>query len=219
MIPVNVEKISYHPSSRSYAVLLKDEKSKLVLPILVGSFEAQSIALAIEVVATPRPLTHDLICDIINKIDADLIAVNISQLNDGVFYAKLKIKGPKFGTKMIDARPSDAISIALRLNAQIFVNPEVIERSENNNTYEEGCLSVPGQFAEIDRPDKCHIKYLDYYGEQKEIKAEGMLATCIQHEMDHLEGILFIDYLSKLKKSMIIKKLSKQKKTIERIVV
>ena len=64
---------------------------------------------------------------------------------------------------------------------------------------------------EINRPEKCHIKYLDYYGVPKEIKAEGMLATCIQHEMDHLEGILFIDYLSKLKKSMIIKKLSKLK--------
>ena len=100
-----------------------------------------------------------------------------------------------------------------------FINPEIVERSENHSTYEEGCLSVPGQFAEIHRPEKCHIKYLDYHGEPKEIKAEGMLATCIQHEMDHLEGILFIDYLSKLKKSMIIKKLSKQKKTIERIVV
>jgi len=100
-----------------------------------------------------------------------------------------------------------------------FVNPEIIDKSKNNSTYEEGCLSVPGQFAEIDRPDKCHIKFLDYYGAPQEIKAEGMLATCIQHEMDHLEGILFIDYLSKLKKSMIIKKLSKQKKAIERIVV
>ena len=101
-----------------------------------------------------------------------------------------------------------------------FVNPEIIQKSKNLSTYEEGCLSVPGQFAEIDRPDKCHIKYLDYYGEKKEIKAEGMLATCIQHEMDHLEGILFIDYLSKLKKSMIIKKLSKQKKdNVDRIVV
>ena len=106
-----------------------------------------------------------------------------------------------------------------RRNPMYFVNPEIIEKSLNNLTYEEGCLSVPGQFAEIDRPDKCHIKYLDYYGEPKEIKAEGMLATCIQHEMDHLEGILFIDYLSKLKKSMIIKKLSKHKKEIERIVV
>ena len=100
-----------------------------------------------------------------------------------------------------------------------FVNPEIIVKSENNLTYEEGCLSVPGQFAEIDRPDKCHIKYLDYHGQPKELKTEGMLATCIQHEIDHLEGILFIDYLSKLKKSMIVKKLSKQKKTVERIVV
>jgi len=100
-----------------------------------------------------------------------------------------------------------------------FVNPEIIAKSTNNSTYEEGCLSVPGQFAEIDRPDKCHVKYLDYYGQPKELVAEGMLATCIQHEIDHLEGILFIDYLSKLKKTMIVKKLSKQKKAIERIVV
>ena len=104
-------------------------------------------------------------------------------------------------------------------NPMYFVNPEIIEKSKNNSTYEEGCLSVPGQFAAIDRPDKCHIKYLDYHGQPQEIKAEGMLATCIQHEIDHLEGILFIDYLSKLKKSMIVKKLSKQKKELERIVV
>ena len=100
-----------------------------------------------------------------------------------------------------------------------FVNPEILDKSSTNSTYEEGCLSVPGQFAEIDRPEKCYIKFLDYYGKPQEIKAEGMLATCIQHEIDHLEGILFIDYLSKLKKSMIIKKLSKQKRAIERIVV
>ena len=100
-----------------------------------------------------------------------------------------------------------------------FINPEKLYTSEDQATYEEGCLSVPGQFAEIDRPDKCHIKYLDYNGDSKELKAEGLLATCIQHEIDHLEGILFIDYLSKLKRSMITKKLSKQKKELERIVV
>jgi len=100
-----------------------------------------------------------------------------------------------------------------------FINPEKIYTSKDQATYEEGCLSVPGQFAEIDRPDKCHIKYLDYNGDSKELKAEGLLATCIQHEIDHLEGILFIDYLSKLKRSMITKKLSKQKKELERIVV
>ena len=100
-----------------------------------------------------------------------------------------------------------------------FVNPKIILKSNNNSTYEEGCLSVPGQFAEIDRPDQCHISYLDYNNKQQELKAKGLLATCIQHEIDHLEGILFIDYLSKLKKSFIVKKLSKQKKSLERIVV
>ena len=70
---------------------------------------------------------------------------------------------------------------------------------------------MPNQFAEIDRPSKCEVEYLDYHGENKLLKADGLLATCIQHEMDHLEGILFIDYLSKLKRSMIIKKLSKKK--------
>ena len=98
-----------------------------------------------------------------------------------------------------------------------FVNPIILNKDVLKSTYEEGCLSVPDQFAEIDRPKKCDIEYLDYYGEKKLLKAEGLLATCIQHEMDHLEGILFIDYLSKLKKSMIIKKLSKTKTT--RIVV
>ena len=105
-------------------------------------------------------------------------------------------------------------------NPMYFINPEIINKSKTNSTYEEGCLSVPGQFAEIDRPSNCHVKYLDYYGQPKELKAEGMFATCIQHEMDHLEGILFIDYLSKLKKSMIMKKLLKKKKgNIDRIVV
>ena len=106
-----------------------------------------------------------------------------------------------------------------RKNPMYFVNPEIISKSTNSSTYEEGCLSVPGQFAEIARPDKCHIKYLDYYGQPKELVTEGMFATCIQHEMDHLEGILFIDYLSKLKKSMIVKKLVKQKEQLDRIVI
>ena len=92
-----------------------------------------------------------------------------------------------------------------------FVNPVIKNKIKEMSTYEEGCLSVPNFFAEVNRPKKCDVEYLDYYGEKKILKAEGLLATCIQHEMDHLEGILFIDYLSKLKKSMIIKKLSKLK--------
>ena len=98
-----------------------------------------------------------------------------------------------------------------------FVNPVIKNKDTSKSTYEEGCLSVPNQFAEVDRPKKCDVEYLDYNGDKKILKADGLLATCIQHEMDHLDGILFIDYLSKLKKSMIIKKLSKVKST--RIVV
>ena len=98
-----------------------------------------------------------------------------------------------------------------------FVNPVIKNKNSEKSIYEEGCLSVPNQFAEIERPSKCDVEYLDYDGKKKLIHAEGLLATCIQHEMDHLEGILFIDYLSKLKKSMIVKKLSKNRSN--RIVV
>ena len=92
-----------------------------------------------------------------------------------------------------------------------FVNPIIKNKKKEKVKYEEGCLSVPDQFAEIERPRACEVEYLDYNGKKQLLKADGLLATCIQHEIDHLEGILFIDYLSKLKKTMIIKKLSKIK--------
>ena len=104
-------------------------------------------------------------------------------------------------------------------NPLFLVNPEIIYKSKNTSVYEEGCLSLPGQFAEIERPAECHIKYINYDGKETKLETKGLLATCIQHEIDHLNGILFIDYLSKLKKDMIIKKLVKHKKDVERIVV
>ena len=100
-----------------------------------------------------------------------------------------------------------------------LINPEITFYSKKKSIYEEGCLSLPGQFAEIERPAECTLKYIDYNGKEKELKADGLLATCVQHEVDHLNGILFIDYLSKLKKDMIIKKLVKQQKEIERVIV
>ena len=154
----------------------------------------------------------------VEKVDEDLQRLMNDMLETmyaapGIGLAAIQIGVPK-RVIVLDIARKDTPK-----NPIYLVNPEIISKSQNYLTYEEGCLSVPGQFAEIERPDKCHIRYLDYYGHSKELKAEGMLATCIQHELDHLEGILFIDYLSKLKKSMIIKKLSKQKKAIERIVV
>ena len=100
-----------------------------------------------------------------------------------------------------------------------FVNPVITKKNNEKTTYEEGCLSVPNQFAEIDRSSKCEVEYLDYNGNKQNLQAEGFLATCIQHEIAHLEGILFIDYLSKLKKAFIIKKLSKHQVKPDRIIV
>tara|TARA_B100000212_G_scaffold63570_1_gene43549 strand:- start:126 stop:647 length:522 start_codon:yes stop_codon:yes gene_type:complete len=100
-----------------------------------------------------------------------------------------------------------------------FVNPKITSKSKSVTKYEEGCLSIPNLFAEIERPSECEIQYLDYFGKEKTLKANGLLATCIQHEVDHLKGILFIDYLSKLKKDIILKKLSKQKIDQKRLVI
>lgn len=100
-----------------------------------------------------------------------------------------------------------------------FVNPKITSKSKSLTKYEEGCLSIPNLFAEIKRPSECEIQYLDYFGKEKTLKANGLLATCIQHEVDHLKGILFIDYLSKLKKDIILKKLSKQKIDQKRLVI
>jgi len=100
-----------------------------------------------------------------------------------------------------------------------LINPEIISKSSNTSVYEEGCLSLPGYFAEIERPAECQIEYIDYHGKKKKMKASGLLATCVQHEVDHLNGILFIDYLSKLKRDMVIKKLIKNKKELNKIVL
>ena len=94
----------------------------------------------------------------------------------------------------------------------VFANPEVIWESEERNTYEEGCLSVPKQYAEVERPATVKVRFLDRDGVQHEIEADSLLATCIQHEIDHLNGTLFIDHLSSLKRNMILHKLKKEKR-------
>ena len=104
-------------------------------------------------------------------------------------------------------------------NPMYFVNPVVKNKSNELSRYEEGCLSLKNVFVEVDRSNTCEVEYLDYNGEKRNLKCDGLLATCIQHEVDHLNGVLMVDYLSKLKKTMIIKKLFKQKSKAERIVI
>ena len=104
-------------------------------------------------------------------------------------------------------------------NPLFIVNPQITFKSDELISYEEGCLSIPNQFAEVKRPSSCKVNFLDYNGKKREINADGLLATCVQHEVDHLNGVLFIDHLSKLKKDIIIKKTKKQVKEIDRVIV
>jgi peptide deformylase len=94
----------------------------------------------------------------------------------------------------------------------VFINPEIIESSEQEVPYTEGCLSVPDQYAEVDRPDRIRARWLDLDGKPHDEEIVGLLATCLQHEMDHLNGVLFIDHLSRLKRDMVLKKLAKWRK-------
>jgi peptide deformylase len=97
-------------------------------------------------------------------------------------------------------------------NPQVFINPEVVWSSDERSTYEEGCLSIPEYYAEVERPASVRARYLDREGETREILAEGLLATVLQHEIDHLDGVLFIDHISKLKRDRVIKKFQKAAK-------
>lgn len=100
-------------------------------------------------------------------------------------------------------------------NPIAFINPEILESSEETNIHNEGCLSLPGMYADIERPKVIRLKYLDIDGKTQTIDADGLLSTCIQHEIDHLDGVLFVDHLSNLKRNMIMKKLQKIKKLEE----
>ena len=129
----------------------------------------------------------------------------------GIGLAAIQVGVPK-RILVIDLQDAAEEGGELVRNPMVFVNPEILRTSETPRPYNEGCLSVPDQYAEIDRPDAIRARWLDRDGNVHEEEIEGMLATCLQHEMDHLEGVLFIDYLSRLKRDMILRKLAKQKK-------
>ncbi len=170
-----------------------------------------------KILTIPDPLLRkkSLSVEKADKEIRNLMDDMISTMYDapGIGLAAVQIGVPKRVVVMDLSKNPD------RKKPMYFINPEIIWKSNVNSSYEEGCLSIPNQFAKVERPDKCHIKYLDYEGNEKKLEAEGLLSTCIQHEIDHLNGVLFIDYLSKLKKDMIIKKVSKDKKELERVVV
>ena len=130
---VEVKRISYYPPSKGYAVLLQEKDSNRSLPIIVGSNEAQAIALYLEGVDMPRPMTHDLLINVLDLLDSDIKQVTIARMKNGTFFAEIEVSNSQVGDIMIDSRPSDAIAVALRTMTPIYVSDEVMERAGIDN--------------------------------------------------------------------------------------
>ena len=162
---------------------------------------------------------------ILKKISnpVDVVGVQEQKLMDDMLETMYDAKGIGLAAIQIGV-PKRIIVMDLskegeKKHPMYFVNPVIKNKNEVLSKYEEGCLSVPNQFIEVNRPSMCEVEYLDYNGEKKNLKCDNLLATCIQHEIDHLEGITILTYVSKLKRSMIVKKLSKTKANEDRVVL
>ena len=153
--------------------------------------------------------------EILKKISKPIekVGVNEKKLINGIGLAAVQV-GILKRILVIDVSNKDETS-----NPLTFINPTIKKISNQMSIYEEGCLSIPDTFIEIQRPQICEVEYIDINGKIKNIRCDGLLSTCLQHEINHLDGKLIIDHLSKLKKDMIIKKISKSKKNPDRIIV
>ncbi|MFL5295331.1 MAG: peptide deformylase [Phenylobacterium sp.] len=163
-----------------------------------------------EILVVPDPLLKQVSAPV-EGVDDDLRALMDDMLETmyaapGIGLAAIQVGVPKRVIVMDIARPEE------EKQPRFFVNPEILWASEETAPYEEGCLSVPEIYDEVERPSRVKIRYLNYAGETVEEDAEGLFAVCIQHEMDHLDGVLFIDHLSRLKREQAVKKVKKQAK-------
>ncbi|EJT02964.1 peptide deformylase [Rhizobium sp. CCGE 510] len=148
----------------------------------------------------------------IERVDADLQRLADDMLETmydapGIGLAAVQIGVPRRMLVIDIAREGE------ERQPQVFINPEIVTSSDERSVYEEGCLSIPDYYAEVERPAIVSVKYLDRNGKEQTVEADGLLATCLQHEIDHLNGVLFIDYISRLKREMVIKKFTKAAKS------
>ena len=165
------------------------------------------------IITAPDPRLQAVSTDV-EKVDEDIRKLIDDMADsmyeaDGIGLAAVQIGVPK-RVIVIDLDQKDG-----KKDWRVFINPKILWASDEMAVYEEGCLSVPEIYDDVERPARIKAEYLDLDGKRVEIEADGMLATCLQHEMDHLNGVLFIDHLSRLKRSMAIKKLTKAKKLKE----
>lgn len=167
----------------------------------------------LDIISVPDPILKT-VSKVIDTVDDDLrlLMDNMAETMynaPGIGLAAIQVAVPK-RLLVVDTEGDD------ELKKPVFmVNPEVIWESEEFSIYNEGCLSVPEHYAEIERPASVRVKYLDYFGKAREELLEGLSATCVQHEIDHLNGVVFIDYLSNLKRNMIVKKVIKAEKNVK----
>ena len=163
-----------------------------------------------EIIAIPDKRLR-LKSELVAKID-DSIRVLAEEMFEamyaapGIGLAAIQLGEPKRVITMDLAKKDDP------KEPQVFINPEILWTSEDKSVHEEGCLSIPEYYEEVERPAEVKVKYLDLEGQPREVHATGLLATCLQHEIDHLNGVLFIDHLSKLKRDRVVKKFTKQAK-------
>lgn len=148
----------------------------------------------------------------IERVDADLQRLADDMLETmydapGIGIAAIQIGVPRRMLVIDIAREGE------EKQPQVFINPEILTSSDERSVYEEGCLSIPDYYAEVERPATVSVKYLDRNGKEQTVEADGLLATCLQHEIDHLNGVLFIDHISRLKREMVIKKFTKAAKS------
>ncbi len=167
-----------------------------------------------QIVEIPDPRLRTISTPV-ETVDAEVRAI-IDDMFDtmyaarGIGLAAIQIGVPK-RILVIDLQEDGEDGKPVR-DPRVFINPEIVATDDETNIYNEGCLSVPDQYAEVERPATCRVRWLDRDGKTHDEQLEGLIATCIQHEMDHLEGIIFIDHLSRLKREMVLKKLAKQRK-------
>ena len=167
------------------------------------------------IIETPDPLLRQISTPVeeVTPEIKTLIADMFETMYDapGIGLAAVQVGVPKRILVIDLQEPEEEGGEPVR-DPMVFINPEILEESETTQLYSEGCLSVPDQYAEVERPDHIRARWLDGEGKPHEEEIEGLLAICLQHEMDHLEGILFIDHLSRLKRDMVLKKLAKARK-------
>ena len=186
---VEVKRISYYPPSKGYAVLLQEKDGIRSLPIIVGSSEAQAIALYLEGVDMPRPMTHDLLINVLETIESEISKVSIARMDNGTFFAEIEVTNVQVGEIVIDSRPSDAIAIALRTLTPIYVSDEVMDRAgiDNFSTESQVSESITSKELTKETSEETVIENLNQALEKAITEEEYEMAARLRDRIKQLE--------------------------------